>query len=74
MRLASHRRRDKARSADAPGVGRSQTAARSGAAEAVSQETGALGAGRAGSTKGMEAPGDGAGRMAADATEQVPTS
>ncbi len=74
MRLASHRRPEQARSATTPGGGRSQAASRRGAAALASQETDASGAGRAGSTKGMEAPGDGAGRMAADAAEQVPAS
>ena len=55
-------------------VARSHTASSSGVAKLVSQQIGAWGAGNAGSTKGMESPGDGAQGVAPDAREPLPAS
>ena len=61
-------------SADAAVAGRSHMASRVGAAGLVSQQTGASGAGSAGSTKGVEAPCDRAPCVAPYAREPMPAS
>jgi len=74
MTLLAARRPGRNRSADAVAAGRSQTASRSGAAELASQQTEASGAGRAGSTKGVETPCDGAQGMTTDTNELMSAS
>ena len=60
------------RSAAALPLARSHTASRRGVATLASQQIGACGAGNAGSTKGMQPPGDGARGAAPDAREPLP--
>jgi hypothetical protein len=74
MTCSADRHPAKERSAAEASFARLAAASSIGAAALVSQQTGACGAGSAGSTKGIEIPPDGTEIVATDAREQMPGS